>query len=540
MTGNYPLYFGVIFTCLLFSGSPLQGQYHFQFINEVENRYQSFSNGFDSLNVHPAIQPRVATASRVESSPGDTAGFLKRKLFHERLVAIRQEDYALSLDPVVNFQGGISTNQSNPNYVNTRGFLLEGKIGPKVSFYSVFQENQGRFPSYLQTYRQARRVIPGQGSTVRGFGNGGVDYSLPAGGIAFDVNKHFTVSLGQGRHFFGDGYRSLLLSDFSFTYPFAKIETTFGPVKYVNLWAQMYDTRREERAPGYDNVYGKKYLSAHYLSINLGKRWNLGLFESIVLGDTTQNRGLDPSFFNPVIFYRPIEFAVGSGVGNALLGATISYTPSPHSTFYGQGILDEFQIASLLDGQGNWVNKYALQLGYKTQRLAGVEKLFLRLEGNYSRPFTYSHRTVLTNYGHYGSPLAHPWESNFLEALVQCSYRFRQWEVEGRFIYGLRGLEAPGTNFGNDIYESYDDRSQDLGHRLSNSSRQGIFLTSLLRLAYRVNPQSGLQLEAGFRYRSFRPTVSRQGTEEQPFALGVNRWAFLGLRTALFNQYVDF
>jgi len=540
MIRMYPLCAGVFSFFLLLLVLPLQGQYHFQFINDLENRYQNYPNGYDSLEVHPAIKPRVARSSSLDLPSADSSGFLERKLFQEHLVAIDHESFSLTLDPVVNFQTGISSNRDDLTYVNTRGYILEGRIGSKVSFYSVFQENQGRFPAYVQAYRQARRVIPGQGSTVRGFGNGGVDYSLPAGGVAFDLSSHFTVSLGQGRHFFGEGYRSLLLSDFSFTYPFAKIETTFGPVKYVNLWAQMYDIRREARAPGYNNVYGKKYLSAHYLSINIGKRWNLGLFESIVLGDTTQNRGLDPSFFNPVIFYRPIEFALGSGVGNALLGATASFTPSENSTLYAQAILDEFQLASLLDGEGSWVNKYALQLGYKNQGLGGVKNLFLRLEGNYSRPFTYSHRSVLTNYGHYGSPLAHPWESNFLEGLLQLSYRYRRWELEGRFIYGLRGLETPGTNWGNDIYESYNDRSQDLGHRLTNSSRQGIFLASLLRVAYRVNPESGLQLEAGFRYRSFTPTLARARTEEQPFALGVNRWIFLGLRTALFNQYFDF
>ena len=147
---------------------------------------------------------------------------------------------------------------------------------------------------------------------------------MASGELTYTPDNIFSITLGQGRNFFGEGYRSMMLSDAAFNYPFLRIETTFWKVKYTNLWAQLYDVRPEAQLST-NGGYAKKYLSSHYLSINLTTRWNLSFFEAIVVGDTAQQEGVDISFFNPIIFYRPVEFAVGSQSGNALLGLGTSY-----------------------------------------------------------------------------------------------------------------------------------------------------------------------------------------------------------------------
>ena len=86
----------------------------------------------------------------------------------------------------------------------------------------------------------------------------------------------------------------MLMSDNSVNYPFFRIETTVGKVKYVNLWAVMSDLRPEVALA--DDVYAKKYLSMHYLSINIGRRWNLGLFEGMMWGDELNRYGFDANF----------------------------------------------------------------------------------------------------------------------------------------------------------------------------------------------------------------------------------------------------
>ena len=80
----------------------------------------------------------------------------------------------------------------------------------------------------------------------------------------------------------------------------------------------------------------------HYLSINLGRRWNIGFFEGIVWADSANSSGFDINFLNPIIFYRPIEFARGSDASNALLGFSTSYLIKDRWQLYMQFMLDEF------------------------------------------------------------------------------------------------------------------------------------------------------------------------------------------------------
>jgi hypothetical protein len=63
-----------------------------------------------------------------------------------------------------------------------------------------------------------------------------------------------------------------------------------------------------------DPVYKKKYSTMHYLSFAPGKRLNISLFESIIwqMADSTFQRGFDMNYLNPVLFYRPVEFTLGS------------------------------------------------------------------------------------------------------------------------------------------------------------------------------------------------------------------------------------
>ena len=64
---------------------------------------------------------------------------------------------------------------------------------------------------------------------------------MSSGYVTYRANKMFAVQVGHGKHFIGDGYRSLLLSDNTFNYPFLRIQTTFGKVQYTNLYTEFMD-----------------------------------------------------------------------------------------------------------------------------------------------------------------------------------------------------------------------------------------------------------------------------------------------------------
>ena len=113
------------------------------------------------------------------------------------------------------------------------------------------------------------------------------------------------------------------MSDNAFNYPYLKITTNVWRFKYTNLYAEFQDLKTPYNP---DLGFHKKYGTFHYLSYAVNKRLNIGLFESIIwkAEDSSGYRGFDINYLNPVIFYRPVEFSVGSP-DNALLGVNLSY-----------------------------------------------------------------------------------------------------------------------------------------------------------------------------------------------------------------------
>ena len=55
---------------------------------------------------------------------------------------------------------------------------------------------------------------------AKNFKNYGTDASLANGYLSYSPNKYINFQIGHGRHFFGDGYRSHLISDYAPDYPY--------------------------------------------------------------------------------------------------------------------------------------------------------------------------------------------------------------------------------------------------------------------------------------------------------------------------------
>lgn len=519
---------------LLFLPFVSYSQYQYQRLNHINHiKFAKSAYSLES-DLHTSVKPfnlNRADSSATLPKPKRTGkGWWSRKLFYKNLAEFKGEDYHFTINPVFNFRLGTESSNDKILYTNTRGFNIEGKIGEKFSFYTSFLENQAEFPTYIRTQTLQTQVVPGQGF-AREFGTTSFDFGMASAEMSYNPNKYFNFTLGQGRNFFGEGYRSMFLSDGGFNYPFFRIETNIWKFKYTNLWAQTLDVNNPNNP---NDVFDRKYLSSHYLSININKRLNLSFFEAVIVADSLQQRGVDVSFFNPVIFYRPIEFASGSGTGNVIMGFAASYKLNNTTQAYGQFALDEFKASSVLSNNGDFRNKFAWQLGIKQFDVMGVENLFLRLEYNAARPYIYSHNRQLTNYAHYGQPLAHPWGGNFNELVLHSFYHFKRWEFEARYHLGIMGLDTNNSNWGSDIFKSYNN-AQAFGNDLGQGVR-GYLHYLLLRAAWVANPVTQLKLEAGVQIRSlstdFRPT--------SPLPSGNSNYVFLGLRTEFFNRYYDF
>ena len=95
----------------------------------------------------------------------------------------------------------------------------------------------------------------------------------------YNPHEHFTLLGGYGTNTFGEGYRSLMLSDNAAANPFIKMELDFWTIKYVslmNVWKDYYQT---PFAKENDII---KLSAMHYLSWHITKEFNFSVFETVV------------------------------------------------------------------------------------------------------------------------------------------------------------------------------------------------------------------------------------------------------------------
>ncbi len=199
------------------------------------------------------------------------------KLFNMDVVTLYTKNFDLVVNPLMNFGVGRDVAGDKTTWVNTRGIEVKGRIGKAVTFYTRFYENQAAFVGYVDYFIRKNHVVPGQG-IPRSFKSDGFDYSNVSGYINFQAGKYFHFQLGQGKNFLGDGYRSLILSDVSFTNAYFKMVMNVWHLKYVVLYNQYIDIRSGIPEIGYP----RKYSTVHYLSWAISKRVNLSFFDAIV------------------------------------------------------------------------------------------------------------------------------------------------------------------------------------------------------------------------------------------------------------------
>ena len=312
-------------------------------------------------------------------------------------------------------------------------------------------------------------------------------YTDIRGRLSYTANKFFNFQAGLDHNFIGEGNRSLLLSDYGKPYPFAKIRANCWRFDYTALY-QFY----REQAP--NEQWKSKYSAAHLLSFNATKGINFSFFESVVFSpkDTNLNRGFDAEYLNPIIFYRPQEYALGSS-DNTFMGFQFSAKYKKH-TFYGQGMFDDFLLAEMRARSRYWSNKYAGQIGIKGRFNSNNKKFFYRVEANFARPYTYSHKNSSQNYGNQGYALAHPYGASFYEILGELKWQKSNWIFKIFCNYYLRGIDKnDGISYGGNIYQSYDSHPYEYQNKIGQGVKlngvHGVFTT-----AYLLDKASNLQL----------------------------------------------
>lgn len=434
-------------------------------------RYTSFDPALNQFTQRLYFQPDTSMQlDEIQVCSGNTSSTFKKPLLKHfykdqyNFYSIEKKDqYAFIINPVFHFESG--KDDSGMLYQNKRGAEIKGNIGGLtrgIGFYSLFTENQSMLPYPYRYFTDSFNFVPNELFYKPFKKQGAVDYFQARAYITFNAVKNYVkFQFGHDKHKIGNGYRSLILSDFAPQYLFLKINTDVGRFHYQNLFTQFSDN-----GPILSNVlYGKKYGAFHRLSYNVLPHFVIGLNEMVLFDriDSTQMNQFDLNYLNPVIFYRSVESNLGSR-DNSLMALDLSYTYRLKYQVYGQLVLDEFNLKFLKTQPNWWGNKYAWQLGARLLDVLHVKNLDVMAEFNRSRPFTYSHMRPTQSYSHFNQPLAHPLGANFSELIGNVKYRLKsRLFIDATITYAKRGVDSSlnGRNYGSNILRPYTTRFSD-------------------------------------------------------------------------------
>ncbi len=491
-------------------------------------------------NIHTSVKPlnlsRIREIANVDSliyrgmkTPDKNTGFWRR-IFCDDLLRWNKNDVNIKINPLFNFGVGKELINNKNLWTNTRGVFIEGTFGKNFYFFSDFRENQAVFPNYINEFIHRTHVVPGS-SKSKTFRKDKHDFSMASGFISFNPDgKWFNIQLGNGKQFIGDGYRSLLLSDVSYNYPYMKFSADFNKVHYHVLWAQLRDLNIGDKLEGMDAGYKEKYMASNYLTINVGNRFSFGFFENVVWAakDTMGVRNFDLAYLNPIIFFRPLEYSLGSP-DNITMGVNTKFIVGKNSVFYGQFVLGEFKFDEVFSGNKWWANKQGFQVGFKSYDVFGIPNLYFQTEYNQVRPYTYSHRETITNYANYNQALAHPLGANFRESVSIVRYRYKRIYLNSKVMYAMYGKDTDeNVSYGGDIFKDNDLRPEDYNCTIGQGLKTNLLYLEG-SLSYLINPKNNFNIALGARYRKETNDEYTNNTKLFWFAI----------RTSLTNFYSD-
>jgi hypothetical protein len=473
----------------------------------------------DTEQLHSSIQPYIPFFNKKYEFVKDTHHVFKYitddifldKVFYDHLIHIKskQGKYEFKVDPLLNVELGkayYDTTKSQSISTNTRGFIASGTIGNKFYFETMFAENQSFFPYYISTLSNQTKIVPGQGR-YKTFKTTGYDYAFSSGFISYQPFKRLNIQLGHGKQKIGNGYRSLLLSDNSFNYPYLRITSEWlkGKLQYTNIYAVLMnlETGGTKTPPNTEALFQKKAVSIQYLSYNVNKRFNIGLFQGMIwsAADSMNRQHLDWQYFNPVIFTN-LGFYGLNNKNNIVIGANANFKITHSISIYGQFMGDDFSNVTKLG------NAFGYQVGAKYFNAFGIKNTMLQLEyndvaeGSYNSPVG---TTSNQSFSHYNQTLAYT-PGYGKELIVLADYKYQRFFLNAK-------LNAQWLTL----------------HRFSFYQNT----LAKIQLGYTINTGYNFNVSLGYNYRN---------QDFYDFKSSNNKTSFitLSLKSNLYNTYYDF
>ena len=492
-----------------------------------ELNYRIESNFYSDNNFFSGIKPYKIQKNFIDSL--NSLSLIKTDekfldyLLNKNVFEYGKGNFSIDANPLITLMPEYSS-ETKTFLSNYRfGLNIGAYIGKKLSvnftgFYGITS-----FDNYWQGFVDSTNVLPHYGEYIAHNGSNYGFWSLN-GYLSYQPIKYFNFEVGKGKNFFGEGYRSLFLSDNSNSSPYFKTTVDIWHFRYVWLIGFLKDENTN-----IPNVWKNKLQFTHFLSWNATKWLNFNFFESIISNpvDSLGITYLNFNYLNPVIFYRPVEF-MGGSADNALMGAGLTFKLWKKYYFYSQFLIDEFVISEIKAGNGWWGNKFGIQAGLKFFDLFNVKNLMILGEINIIRPYTYSYSNSILNYGNYKQPLAHPSGANLKEAVFIAHYNKKRFSVQFKTVYQTSGLDTAEISFGKDIYKPYTQRSDDYGHSIAQGLETN-YWSAEVKTAWMVNFVNNTQIQL---------TISTYQIDNRKYCYD-NFLISFGIKTLIFNESTD-
>lgn len=423
-------------------------------------------------------------------------------IFRKHFIEIhpKAEKFRLYVDPLINLQAGKDIRDSSGNllYINSRGIIAGGTIGTNFYFETLFSENQSILPEYQAAFANSTGVIPGQGRW-KTFKENGFDYAFVSGTGTVRLGRHFSLQFGHGKQKVGLGYRSMLLSDATFNYPFLRITQQWfsGKLRYTNIYASLMNLVSASTIinPYSERLFQKKPAAFQLLELQPVKTIHLSFFQGLIWqpGDQKNRHTLGFHYFNPVLFSQIPAYGFDHSTCNLVAAANLLIQLGKQVQAYGQAVIDRTDQGTA--GAG-------MQAGMRYFDALNVKHLTLAAELNEAGTQLYT-TDGSAHYSHYNQLLAfmpHPAR----EVIFIGDYRRK------RFLGSFRAHSQNIRNGQDNHVKIYS-----------------------LTAGYLINPAYNLHLSLGFlgRHEKF----STFGATNKNTA-----YFFFSVRSSIHNLYFDF
>ena len=438
-------------------------------------------------------------------------GYKKRKVY-------------VAINPILNMGFGFDVSSKKFLSYNQKGLELRADIGKKVTIYTSFINTVGKFPGYVNLFNAQTGIVPGEGNIRKG-DKRGLDFSSINAYISYAPVKQFQIQVGNSKHFIGDGYRSLLLSDNSSTYPYLQFTTNVWRIKYTTIYAELIDNTKNFNDFG--QGFPRKLANFNYLSIDAAKFLQFGIFEGITWRRTTAkgNSFFDYNFINPILGVRAFQKKLDPNT-TKIYGLNVKVTCPKYIVLYGQFMFNKYGRKNTSDRRMGW------QAGVKYFDVGGIKNLNFQAEYNSVRPYSYQGQDTGIGYSNYNQSLAHPMGANFNEFLMTVNYQYKRFYTSYKLSFIKTAADsAINQNFGNNILDIAATVSNKTNVKIQNGFPYNV-IDHDIRAGFILNPKLNMVIEAKLQFRKY--------TTKLPGFTTLKTNSFMvTFATNIFNRYYD-